>query len=32
MLPSFTRDQLLLVLVLTVVIAGLTLARYLRWY
>jgi len=32
MLPSFTRDQLLLVLVLTAVIAGLPLARYLRWY
>lgn len=30
--PSFTRDQLLLVLLLAVMIAGLTLARYLRWY
>ena len=28
----FTRDQLTLVLVLAVVIAGLTVGRYLWWY
>jgi hypothetical protein len=29
---SFSRDQLLLVIILTVVIVALTLARYLLWY
>jgi hypothetical protein len=29
---SFSRDQLLLVIILTVVIVALTLVRYLLWY
>jgi hypothetical protein len=31
-MKSFTRDQLLLFFLLTVVILGVTVARYLRWY
>jgi hypothetical protein len=29
---SFSRDQLMLVILLTVLIVGLSLARFLLWY
>jgi len=31
-MKSFTRDQLMLILLVAVVMAGITIARYLWWY
>ena len=31
-MPSFTPDQLVLILLLAVTIVGLTVARYVGWY